>query len=414
MKNFHKILEFNPNPPLVMHIDLNSCFATIEQQANPLLRGKPIAVCAYTTPSGCILAPSVEAKRYGVKTGMRVKDGKKLCPFLILMESDPDKYRYVHMELRRLLSKYTNNFYPKSIDEFVLHMDGFLSIQDKTMKEIGMEIKDRIKEEIGDWLTVSIGIGPNRFLAKLASNLKKPDGLEEINKDNYLGIYMSQTLRDLHGINFRYEKRLKRVGICDPLDLFNADMALLDSAFKSVSSLYWYVRMRGWEIDGVEFGRRTYGNSYALPSSSGRQEELFPILSKLVEKTAHRMRRGGFNARGVGLFLSFRDGSFWHKTKQLEYDIFESIDIFLQAKRLLSLCPEMKPIRVLAVNVFSLSSQKSLQLDFFQNRVKRKKLVESIDNINEKWGDFCVTPAQFLKLETKIVDRISFGGVNEL
>ncbi|MEK7470692.1 MAG: DNA polymerase IV, partial [Patescibacteria group bacterium] len=102
-----------------MHIDLNSCFATIEQQANPFLRGKPIAVGAYTTPNGCILAASVEAKRLGIKTGMRVKDGKVLYPKLIVLPSDPNKYRDVHLKLRKIISEYTNDFSPKSIDEFV-------------------------------------------------------------------------------------------------------------------------------------------------------------------------------------------------------------------------------------------------------------------------------------------------------
>ena len=118
-------LPFNPKPSTIMHIDLNSCFASIEQQANPLLRGKPIAVAAYTTPSGCILAPSVEAKRLGIKVGMRVKDGKLICPALKILSPDPWKYRNVHLGLRRLISQYTDDFVPKSIDEFVLNFEGY-------------------------------------------------------------------------------------------------------------------------------------------------------------------------------------------------------------------------------------------------------------------------------------------------
>src|SRR5512141_2875269 len=148
-------LNFNPSPSLIMHIDLNSCFATIEQQANPLLRGKPVAVAAYTTPSGCILAPSVEAKRFGVKTGMRVKDGKMLCPDLIILPSDPWKYRGVHLSLRKLISEYTNDFEPKSIDEFVLELAGYPVLARSAIRDVGREIKERIKKEIGDWLTVS-------------------------------------------------------------------------------------------------------------------------------------------------------------------------------------------------------------------------------------------------------------------
>src|SRR4030066_819191 len=147
-------LGFNPKIPTILHIDLNSCFATIEQQANPHLRGKPVAVAAYTTPSGCIIAPSVEAKRYGIKVGMRVKDGKLLYPGLIVVPPDPWKYRNVHLSLRRILSDYTDKFVPKSIDEFVLNLEGYPCLQVSSMHEVGAEIKRRIKEEIGDWLSV--------------------------------------------------------------------------------------------------------------------------------------------------------------------------------------------------------------------------------------------------------------------
>ena len=114
--------NFNSSPSTILHLDLNSCFATIEQQANPHLRGKPVAVAAYTTPSGCIVAPSVEAKRYGIKVGMRVKDGKLLYPGLIVLPPDPWKYRNVHLGLRRVLSDYTADLTPKSIISLVLEI----------------------------------------------------------------------------------------------------------------------------------------------------------------------------------------------------------------------------------------------------------------------------------------------------
>src|SRR5690606_34184604 len=106
---------FNPASPTILHIDLNSCFATVEQQANPLLRGRPIGVAAYTTPNGCVLAPSVEAKRAGCKTGMRVRDCLQLCPGMIILAPDPNKYRYVHLQLKKLLNSYTDLVYPKSV-----------------------------------------------------------------------------------------------------------------------------------------------------------------------------------------------------------------------------------------------------------------------------------------------------------
>src|SRR3989344_5734400 len=119
---------FNPAASTWMHIDLNSCFATIEQQANPLLRGKPVAVAAYTTPRGCILAPSIEAKRWGVTTGMQVREGKALCPRLIILASDPPKYRFVNRALLKLLNQYSPSVSVRSIDEMLLNLN-YLSSQ---------------------------------------------------------------------------------------------------------------------------------------------------------------------------------------------------------------------------------------------------------------------------------------------
>lgn len=119
-------LPFNPKFPTTMHIDLNSCFATIEQQANPKLRGKPIAVAAYNSPAGCIVAPSIEAKRLGIKTGMKVKDGKMIYHDLIVLEPDPEKYRVIHQEMKRVFGDYTDAVVPRSIDEFYLEMVGYI------------------------------------------------------------------------------------------------------------------------------------------------------------------------------------------------------------------------------------------------------------------------------------------------
>ena len=140
---------FNRRPSCQMHIDINSCFDSVEQQANPFLRHKPVAVAAYDSPKGCILAASIEAKCLGIKVGLRVKEGKVLCPGLIIRTPDTDKYRAVHLALKSLLSNYTPRVVPKSIDEFVLDFSGTPAFQ-RGMFTVGQEIKTRIKKEIGD------------------------------------------------------------------------------------------------------------------------------------------------------------------------------------------------------------------------------------------------------------------------
>ncbi len=392
---------------MTMHLDINSCFASIEQQANPLLRGKPIAIAAYVSPGGCLLAASIEAKTYGVKTGMRVREGKLLCPNLIILPSDPEKYRRVHLQFRRLLSDYVNTVVPKSIDEFVLNLSDFVRSK-IDLETVAHEIKQRIKNEIGDWLRISVGIGPSRFLAKTAAGLHKPDGLDTIDKNNYQKVYQSLSLTDLCGINLANAARLNRVGIFTTSQFAQATIQTVHSAFGSVAGRYWYLRLRGWEIDDVEFGRKSFGNSYALPKPLITKEELAPILSKLVEKTAHRMRRAGFAASGVHLAIIYRDGGYWHQGLTVP-EIFAGSDVYRYACQLLASCLYRKPVRNLAVSCFNLREQNSTQLVLFENILKKRKLTQAIDRMKKRYGDSIITPAIMLGTAENVPDRIAFG-----
>lgn len=404
-------LNFNPGVSLVMHIDLNSCFARIEQQANPLLRGKPVAVAAYTTPSGCILAPSVEAKKLGVKVGMRVKEGLLLCPDLIILPTDPWKYRFVHIQLHELLSRYTDDVTPKSIDEFVLNFTNHAYLT-TSLSDIAMEIKQQIKNKIGEWLTVSIGLGPNRFLAKTASNLHKPDGLDEINIKNHAAIYSQLQLTDLCGIDKRNQARLNSVGIYTVTDFLKADLLTLKAAFCSIQSYYWYLRLRGWEIDDFKSHRQTFGNSYSLPKALTKLDELSPIIMKLTEKAASRMRLAGYSTRGVHLALLYSDFTFYHKGRQLPRTLTDTRDIY---RYLVRLYPGDKlPVKNVAISCFDLSHNNGSQLSLFEDTLKKNQLTQAVDEINKRWGQFVITPATLNMAGDRVVDRISFGGIKDL
>lgn len=398
-----------------MHIDLNSCFASIEQQANPLLRGKPIAVAAYTTPNGCIIAPSIEAKKCGIKVGMRVREAKQLYPNLIVLSPDPWKYRGVHLRLRRLLSDYTYDLTPKSIDEFVLNLEEAPCLATADMHEIAREIKKRIRKEIGEWLSVSIGIAPNRYLAKVASSLHKPDGLDEINKDNFLNCYLKLKLTDLPYIKLRNAVRLNSMGIFSVLDFYKAPLWKLRATFQSINGYYWYLRLRGFEIDDVPLARRSYGNSYALAKPLVSLDELSPILSKLVEKMSFRLRKAGYIARGVYVAVSYRDGSFWHKARSFEADLFDTRDIYKKALEILATSPYKKAVANLSVSVFGLRKKENLQLELFEDILRKERLIDAADEVNKRWGSFVLGSARLFSLEkTAVPDRIAFGGVKEL
>jgi DNA polymerase IV len=415
MDNF----KFNNGPSHTMHIDLNSCFATIEQQANPLLRGKPVVVAAFTSPGGCILASSIEAKKLGIKTGMRVRDGLDLYKNLIILPSDPHKYRDVHLKLRKIVSDYTNDFSPKSIDEFVLNLRDYSVLKETPLKVVAQEIKKRIRCEIGEWLTVSVGIAPNRYLAKIAAGLNKPDGLDEINRINFLDIYSKLKLTDLTGIKKRNELRLNSMGIMSVLDFYNAPIWKKRAAFHSITGAYWHMRLSGFEIDDVEFARRSYGNSVAIGKNLTTTRDLSPILARLTEKTCSRLRRAGYKAAGVHLSILYKDGSYWHKGSTLAGSLFDARDVYKKLFHLLFMgiktgSGKTTPVLNLAVSVFNLTRVEPLQLDFFDDVKKRKSLVEAIDKINERWGSFSLGMARSFKGENMILDRIAFGGIKEL
>ncbi len=415
-------LEFNSKPSTVMHIDLNSCFAMIEQQANPKIRDKPVAVAAYASSNGCILAASPEAKRFGIKTGMRVKDAKVLFPGLVVLPPDPWKYRNIHLKLRKIVRDYTNEAYPKSIDEFVLEMEGYPGAK-CGMAKTAQEIKQRIKREVGDWLTVSVGIGPNRFLAKTGAGLRKPDGLDEINYKNFEQVFKKLKLQDLCGIASRNEARLHSMGIYNVWDFYNAPVSKLKAAFHSVNGYYWYLRLRGWEIDDVPQGRRSYGNSYALPKPLTTPSELAPILQKLVEKMSFRLRRAGYKALGIHLSLGYRTGTsmfnhtkenYWHKGVTLGREIFESRDVYQEAFKLLLQSPLDRPVTNVAISVFNLTHSTTSQLNLLEDVIRKESLSRAVDDVNNRWGSFVITPARMIDTSHLIPDRIAFGGVKEL
>lgn len=394
-------MEFNNDNPKMMHLDINSCFATIEQQANPLLRDRAIAVAAYTTPSGCILAASVTAKKMGIKTGMRIKDAKLIYPRLISLLPDPPKYRFVHNKINKILFDYSDKVAPGSIDEFsfkILKGDPW---------EIGKEIKRRIKEEVGEYITVSIGISTNKYLAKIASNLQKPDGLSVINKDNFLDVYSKLKLTDLTGIKKGNSTRLNLFGIKTVKEFYDSPVWKLRLAFGGIGGLYWHTRLHGFEVDDFKSTRKTYGNSYAPPPNKAHLK--YEILSKLCQKTGFRLRKAGLVASGIHLSISFRDGSFWHKGMKTKRIIFESGDIYKEALELLKDCSNEETIRVIAVNVFNLSSDRTLQLNIFEDQIKKLSMTKAVDEVNKRYGDYTIYLAGMTNDPTVVQDRISFG-----
>lgn len=410
-------LALNYAQPLIMHIDLNSCFAIIEQQANPLIRNKPVAVAAYDTPGGMVLAASYEAKRLGIKLGVNVRQARELCKDVIVLMPDPAKYRDAHRRFREVLLDYTSEITPKSIDEFVIDFSGSPVLRrGRQLKDVGYEIKDKIKQSLGEYVTVNIGIAPNRFLAKVGAGINKPDGLNVITSQNLRQIFAKLQLTDLPGINVRYQARLNVAGIFTPLQFLDSDGDHLKKrVFKSKVGMDWYYRLRGWEVDDVNWGRKSYGHQYALSHKTTDRQYLSQLLMKLCEKTGRRLRRSGYTASGISMWLSFANRQYWHKSRDTHAAMYATPDIYLQAQKLLNQVIMPDNVTNMSVSVYRLMPCDPEQLGLFDGtKVDKKLLARAADDINDKYGEFTVVPAIMANMDNLILDRIAFGNVKDL
>jgi len=434
----------NKAKPHIMHIDLNSCFSTIEQQANPLIRNKPVAVAAYTSDNGVVLAASYDAKALGIKLGIHVGDARKICPELIVLMPDAAKYREAHKRFREVLLDYTSDVVPKSIDEFVIDFTGSEALRrGRDLQDVGFEIKERIKEHLGEYVTVNVGIGPNRFLAKLAAGLHKPDGLDVITHENLLETLGTIGLRDLPGINYRYEARLRAAGIGSPLDFLYAEGKFLKNfVFYSKVGHYWQRRLRGWEVDNREFARKTIGHQYALQTKTFEPAELRRLLMKLSEKVGRRLRNAGLQAGGLHLSIRFvgaePDGStvpsapefgwhvkagystprrylYWHKGRKTAHPLYATQDIYLAAAVLLEQATIITKVSQLSITLYDLQPINPEQLGLFEEQtLRQKRLARAADIANDRYGEFTVVPAIMANMDKVILDRVAFGGIRDL
>lgn len=399
----------------MMHVDLNSCFATIEQQANPLLRGKPLVVAAYGTPNAFILAPSIEAKRLGIKMGMRIRDAKLITKDVVVRTPDPAKYRDVHIKFKRIFETYSPDVTPKSIDEAIIDFHAVENLKPDLVR-IGREIKQRMRTEIGEWISCSIGIGTNMFLAKLGASLHKPDGLDVIDYTNLLDIYKRVTLLDLNGINVRYQARLNIHGIHTPLDFFEASAEKLEKqVFKSIVGRRWFEKLRGYEADQKEFSTKSVGQQYALRIPTTDPYSLSRLLMKLCEKMGRRLRHKGYIAHGIHIWCNYKDHTYWHKGRTMGRDLYTTIDLYRHAQLVFNSQPDVKPITQLGVSCYNLTQHNDMQMTMFEmDDTRARRVADAADKINDKYGEFTVVPGIMADMDNVILDRIAFGGIKDL
>jgi DNA polymerase-4 len=394
-----------PKDYSVLFLDMNSFFASVEQQVQPTLRGRPVGVAPYIGNTGCIVAASYEAKQMGVKI-CQVGEAKKICPQIMIIEAQPALYMIYHKKIRKVIESFTPYFEAQSIDEFAIRLTPMDQNREKST-ELALKLKKAIAEEVGDYLKCSIGIAPSVFLAKMASELKKPDGLTIIKLKDLNNLYHSLKLQDLTGINWRTEALLQRFKINSPADLYCKSLEELVRLLKHIGRL-WYFRLRGYEVDDHIVKSKTIGHSHVLAPEFRTKDGAIAILRKLIFKAGYRLRKEGYCAGGISLVINFLDGQSFSISRK--FPVFSDNQSFLQnTYELLKSCPwRGRPILV-AVSSFDLQRKSSEQISIFADMEKSKSLSLVLDKINDEFGAETVFPASMHTAKDSAPDRIPFG-----
>ncbi len=398
----------------ILYIDLNSCFASIEQQCRPMLRGRPVAITNRLVPNSCIITASYEAKAKGVKVGMRAREASAICPGIVFAESEPSKYIFVHEKLKRIMRDYSPNVVMKSIDEGVIDLkDAPQSAYQRSRYELGAELKHRLKTEIGCHMRCNIGIASNRFLAKLAGELHKPDGLDEITEDNQREIFAKLKLTDLPGINVRMEARLNAVGIFTPLQFLDADeMTLVKLVCKSIEGHKWYRRLRGFEVDDVTYGIKSIGREYVLDSRNLTHQETEQRLVHLAEDVGYRLRSKNLYARGIYVWTYDFINGHRHRQTILKEAIHTDHDIARVARELFKNLDT--PVFIIGITLYKLQTQPNAQLCLEQDQKDRHAAIcTAEDAINLRFGARKIHCADTLGTE-QIKCKVPFGSTRFL
>lgn len=395
-----------------MHIDLNSAFASAEQQAWPQLRGKPMGVTNRLSKECCVIAASYEAKALGIKVGVRRTEAMALCPDFVMLETDPSKYTHMYKSLIRIMKDYSPSIKMKSIDEGIIDFHGTDKMhRGRSLVDIGYEIKQRFKQEVGSYMRTNIGIGPNRFLAKTAAGLHKPDGLDLIDHTNLIDIYKGMALEDLTGIAEGYGSRLRAHGIKTPIDFLEADVNLLRrQVFKSINGLHWHERLRGYEVDDYQTKLGMVGRQWVVRHATNDEELLRSCFHYLAQTTGMKIRYRNVEARGVCVWVKFSMGGGWSDKKMLKQPIYRDQDIWLHASRLFDNRPRHMRVQCMGLYLYQLEPSKSSQMNMFEDVAKADFVSQAIDEINDMYGSFTVFMADTLPGTKTVKQKIPFGG----
>ncbi|MFA5822921.1 MAG: DNA polymerase IV [Thermodesulfovibrionales bacterium] len=379
---------------IILCIDMDAFFASVEQQSNPKLRGKPIAVIGLGGRT-VITTRSYEARKFGVKTGMNVYEAKKLCPHIIFVVGDNEKYTHTCTELQKIYLQFTPDVEAYSIDEAFLdvttthHLFG-------GPEAIGYSIKKQIKDQFG--ITCTAGIAPNILIAKLASDIAKPDGLRWIKPEDVEAVLEELPLKELWGIGSRLTEKLGAFGIKTCGQLGRAPVSLLRNKFGIMGE---HLKTMGMGLCNRplyvhEEDPKSVGHSITFPKDLSDRKDIEAEILKLSEMVGRRARRYCFTGRKVTLVVRYPDFQTFSRQTTLPDYTSHTHEIYKSALSILNGIRLRDNVRLLGVSLSDLVRERH-QILLFEEQRREKALLQTMDTVNDKFGDFKLIWASYLE-----------------
>ncbi|AIE60646.1 DNA polymerase IV [Bacillus methanolicus] len=401
---------------VILHVDMNSFYASVEMSYDPSLKGKPLAIAGDAEERrGIIVTCSYEARKFGVKTTMPLWEAKKLCPQLIIRKPNFERYRAVSIKIFEILRQYSDLVEPVSIDE------GYMDITDSdklgTPVEIARTIQKRLLEQLD--LPCSIGIAPNKFLAKMASDMKKPLGITILRKRDVPNILWPLDVGQMHGVGKKTAEKLAKIGIRTIGDLAKANEIQLKNLL-GINGARLKERANGndWrpvDPDSVS-DFKSVGNSTTLPKDITNQQVLFQVLDGLAEKVAARLKRKKVLAANIAITIRYKDRKTITRSKKLSNPVSQKDEISQAAKTLFLKHWNGEPVRLLGITGTDLQERgravKQLDLFSYEQEAKKEPLIHALEKLREKYGEHIIKNADAkadIDIKSKIGTDTSFN-----
>jgi DNA polymerase IV len=370
-------------------LDLNSFFASCEQQEHTELRERPLIVVQTMAETTCAIAASYPAKALGIKTGTLVHEARRLCPHLKLVQADHKLYVDYHHRILRAIEKHVPVQEVMSIDEVACRLD---KRQQHAVVacELALRIKHEIETQVGACLTSSIGISANKLLAKLASNMQKPDGLVILPVDELPSAVLHLQLRDIPGIGPSMAERLRKASITDIATLWNTDASRLRLIWGGVAGAKMHGLLHGEDIVGPKHARSIIGHQHVLAPDERTKQKSAPVMRQLLVRAAQRLRDEGFFCRRLAVEVKWlgRGRGLW--TASRSFSETQDTGVLLPIlQKIWREVPDLTPLRI-GVALSGLAPEQAHQPDLF-DKPSDARLVTAIDELNARFGKGAIT-----------------------